>query len=728
MNLSKTNEQSASGSVASSTAKMRLTGSRLIIARAVWLVLVVPSLGLFVIGLPVYYALLQKACVDSTTCSIVGSLTAKGLRALAVLGFTASGYAAFYTIFWVVIFVIWCGIGLLIFWRRSNDGMALLTAFFLVMFNTGPTTSALPILYPALTLPVVLMGLLGQFSLWLFFLLFPSGRLVPRWMGLLIPFAIIQTILFVAPPTSPFSVNTSPGWFNGLFALITDGGIIVSQVYRYRRASTPVERQQTKWVTYAIATVATGFFVFGLLFVAVFPVVDQPDSPYSLFQFVYPLLLLLLPVCVGIAILRYRLWDIDLIIKRTLVYSLLTAFVVGFYVLVVGYLGAIFHTESSLAISLLATGLVAVLFQPLRELLQRSINRLLYGLRDEPYMVLSRLGQRLKTTLDPDAVLSTIVVTVREALKLSYAAIEVQEGADFALAASSGTPPAKEALRLPLVHQGEPVGMLLIAPRGRDDTLTPADLRLLDDLTHQIGNAVHTVRLTSDLHALTRDLQRSREHLVTAREEERRRLRRDLHDGLGPMLSAIMLKVGLVRTLYQRDTAATETLLNQLEAEIELGIGDIRRLVYNLRPPALDELGLIGAVREYTARLGSEAQANNPALKVTVEAPASLPALPAAVEVAAYRIVQEAVTNVIRHAHAQTCQVRLLADNTLQLEVHDDGIGIEEAHPTGVGLASMRERAQELGGTFTIRKAQPCGTQITACLPLMDNTRTSAHV
>jgi len=205
-------------------------------------------------------------------------------------------------------------------------------------------------------------------------------------------------------------------------------------------------------------------------------------------------------------------------------------------------------------------------------------------------------------------------------------------------------------------------------------------------------------------------------------------LRRDLHDGLGPMLSAIMLKVGLVRTLYQRDTAATETLLIQLESEIELVIGDIRRLVYNLRPPALDELGLIGAVREYTARLGSEAQANNPALKVTVDAPASLPALPAAVEVAAYRIVQEAVTNVIRHAHAQTCQVRLLADNTLQLEVHDDGIGIEEARPAGVGLASMRERAQELGGTFTIRKAQPCGTQITACLPLMDSTRTSVRV
>ena len=152
---------------------------------------------------------------------------------------------------------------------------------------------------------------------------------------------------------------------------------------------------------------------------------------------------------------------------------------------------------------------------------------------------------------------------------------------------------------------------LIIAPRGRDDALTPADLRLLDDLTQQIGNAVHTVRLTADLQALTGDLQRSREHLVTAREEERRRLRRDLHDGLGPMLSAIMLNVGLVRTIYRRDPETTDRLLKQLEEEIELVIGDIRRVVYNLRPPALDELGFVGAIREYVARFGNEEQANN---------------------------------------------------------------------------------------------------------------------
>jgi signal transduction histidine kinase len=725
MNQANTQQQSASTSVASSTVNTRLSGASLAIARAVWLVLVVPSLGLFVVGLPAYYTQVQRPCVDLTTCNIALTLTAKGLHALASLGFAANGYAAFATLFWVIIVVIWSGIGFLIFWRRSDEWFALLAGFALVMFNItypGLSASALALVNPALTLPITFIGLLGQVSIVLFFLLFPNGRLDPRWMRLIIPLIIVQAVSSVVPPTLLFSQNSWPGWINGLLALTIYGAIIFSQIYRYRRVSTAIERQQTKWVAFGISVVATGFLVFGLLFNVFFPVILQPDSPYYLIQIVYPLMLLLIPGSVGVAILRSRLWDIDIIIKRTLVYGILTACVVGLYVLVVGYLGALFHTGSSLVISLLATGLVAVLFQPLRGLLQRGVNRLLYGQRDEPYTVITRLSQRLKTTLEPEAVLSTIVATVREALKLSYAAIEVQEGAALVLAASSGTPPAKGALRLPLAYQNEQVGTLLISPRGRDDTLTPADLRLLDDLTQQIGNAVHTVHLTSELQALTRDLQRSREHLVSAREEERRRLRRDLHDGLGPMLSAIILKVGLVRTLHRRDPETTETLLKQLELEIEMVIDDIRRVVYNLRPPALDELGLVGALREYVAGL-SHAEGHDSALKVTVETSPALPPLPAAVEVAAYRIVQEAVTNVIRHAHAHVCCVRFQLKETLQIEVRDDGKGLDEAERAGVGLTSMRERAEELGGTLTISKIAPGGTQVTACLPLPDVAR-----
>jgi signal transduction histidine kinase len=195
---------------------------------------------------------------------------------------------------------------------------------------------------------------------------------------------------------------------------------------------------------------------------------------------------------------------------------------------------------------------------------------------------------------------------------------------------------------------------------------------------HVVGSqaalAVHTICLMTEL-------QQSRQHLVTTREEERLRLRRDLHDGLGPLLSTIMHKVGLVRALYRCQPDTTDFLLSQLEDEIELVIGDLKGIVYNLRPPELDELGLVGAVRAFVARLGNEA-------------PDQLPRLAAAVEVAAYRIVQEAVTNVMRHAQAHSCYVRFLVEEGLLIEVRDDGKGLAQTAQAGVGLTSMRERAE----------------------------------
>jgi len=606
--------------------------------------------------------------------------------------------------------------------------MALLVSLTLVIIGTATFTDyqKLAAAYPLTQVPGDLLQFLLSTLPFLVGYLFPNGRFVPRWtrwLALLVLLFVGGSTIF---PTSLFNSDTWPGPLGLVAQIVVLGTILFTQIYRYLRVSTPVQRQQTKWVVFGITALII-YLIALTIFGTLDPALTQANSLGVLFaEASFVLAVIIVPLTIAFSILRYRLWDINLLINRTLVYSLLTAFVIGMYVLVVGYLGAAFRTNGNLLISLIATGFVAVLFQPLRGLLQRGVNRLLYGLRDEPYVVLAGLGQRLKTTLDSDAVLSTIVATVREALKLSYAAIEVQEGTDFAQAATSGTPPAKEALRLPLVYQGEPVGMLLIAPRGRDDALTPADLRLLDDLTHQIGNAVHTVRLTSDLQALTQDLQRSREHLVSAREEERRRLRRDLHDGLGPMLSAILLKIGLTRTLHLRDPETTDTLLKQLETEIETVIGDIRRVVYNLRPPALDELGLVGALREYIAGF-SHAERPHTALKVSVEAPETLPPLPAAVEVAAYRIVQEAVTNVIRHARAQSCRVSIQMKDGLQIEVSDDGKGLEETGHAGVGLTSMHDRAEELGGTLSIGKGSPSGTQILARLPLAKEARESTH-
>jgi signal transduction histidine kinase len=218
---------------------------------------------------------------------------------------------------------------------------------------------------------------------------------------------------------------------------------------------------------------------------------------------------------------------------------------------------------------------------------------------------------------------------------------------------------------------------------------------------------VHAVRLTTDL-------QHSRERLVTTREEERRRLRRDLHDGLGAQLAGLNVQAGTLRRLIPRDPAAADELVVELREELRSAIADIRRLVYDLRPPALDDLGLVEALRRLAERYGSESEQ----LRVSVQAPEDLPYLPAAVEVAVYRITQEALTNVARHAQAHSCVVRFAVDEDVALEIVDDGVGIPAERSAGVGLSSMRERASELGGSCIVEPAPKGGTQVLVHLPL----------
>jgi signal transduction histidine kinase len=409
-----------------------------------------------------------------------------------------------------------------------------------------------------------------------------------------------------------------------------------------------------------------------------------------------------------------------LLINRTLVYGTLTASVVAIYVLVVGTLGALFRAGGNLLISLVATGLVAVLFQPLRNRLQQAINRLTYGERDDPYKVISRLGQRVEETLTPEAVLPTIVETVAQALKLPYAAITVKQGESFTIAASYSPSGKTEddfshLQRLPLAYQAEQVGELVLSPRAAGETFTTADQRLLEDLAHQIGVAVHAMSLTADLQHLTVDLQHSRERLVVAREEERRRLRRDLHDGIGPTLASLFQRLDTARRLVPHDPDAAVLLLEALKGQVKSTIADIRRVVYALRPPVLDELGLVSAIREHSAY----AQASN-GLHVAIEAPEAMPPLPAAVEVAAYRIALEALTNVERHAQAHTCLIRLdLAEaGALCLDITDDGRGLSAHSTAGVGMTSMRERAAELGGECKITSEPTRGTHVWVRLPL----------
>jgi signal transduction histidine kinase len=502
---------------------------------------------------------------------------------------------------------------------------------------------------------------------------------------------------------------------------------VVSAIVRLRR-STGVERQQLKWFVYAVTLTIV---VMLMLTVLVNFVPEMTGGTVqNIANLAYSFAFSAIPIAIGIAILRYRLWDVDLLINRTLVYGSLTASVAALYILVVGGLSTLLHVQGNLFISILATGLVAVLFAPLRDRLQRGVNRLLYGQRDEPYAVLARLGQRLETTMAPDAVLPTIVTTVKEAFNLPYAAIALDQEEGCTMAAAAGTP-APDPVSLPLSYQGEQLGQLILAPRAPGESFTPAEWQLLTDLAHQAGVAAAAVRLTADL-------QRSRERLVTAREEERRRLRRDLHDGLGPQLASHVLKLEAARELVRSNPERVEEILNNLIEKSQGIVNEVRRLVYALRPPALDELGLLGAIREYAA------QSSDNDLQITVVAPERCPPLPAAVEVAAYRIVQEAVTNVIRHAQAQNCSIKLTVipasspptdplpnpppargregwgsvAGVLQVDISDDGQGLPPNYRAGVGLNSMRERAEELGGECLVETLATGGTRVLAQLPL----------
>jgi signal transduction histidine kinase len=487
---------------------------------------------------------------------------------------------------------------------------------------------------------------------------------------------------------------------------------LVAQVYRFLRWSGPVQRQQTKWVLFGFAA-AFGGFTLRTLAKAWVMESTPPGATWVLVDLLTgPLLvggLLMVPVSLAFAIVRYRLWDIDILINRALVYGTLSALVATLYVLIVMGLGALVRLEGNLLLSLLATALVAVLIQPLRTWLQRAVNRLMYGHRDEPYEVLARLGRSLEDTLTPEEVLPRIVETVAQALKLPYAAIALKDGDTFRLKASHGQAQAGTT-GLPLVFRGETVGELRLAPRAPGESFTPADMRLMNDLCRQAGVAAYTVRITTDL-------QRSREWLVTAREEERRRIRRDLHDGLGPVLASLTLKADTARNLLEEQPAVAAGLLNEIKAQSQAAVGDIRRLVYELRPPALDDLGLLSALREHIAQLN---EASGIAVLFDAPEPEQLPPLSAAVEVAAYRIVLEALTNVVRHSGARACAVRLKEDaGLLCIEVADDGQGLPSGYRAGVGLASIRERAVELGGTCIIERRPEGGTRILARIALL---------
>ncbi|HSR33126.1 MAG TPA: histidine kinase, partial [Anaerolineae bacterium] len=648
------------------TAVPRLTGAWLVVARVAWLVLALVALAILLTSLPGYArnfgGQLSHVSTDSQS---------RGGILLAALSGLASLASALLSLTLATVF----------FRRRFAEPAAAALSFYLLSYAVvmaGPLETWSSYWRGDASLAMTLQGVLMGVPTVALFTLFPNGRFVPSWTRWLLVLAIPWSIsLFILPSFDSASMSEQPPlvlallavWLIGLFAASLYG-----QVLRYRHVSSPTERLQTKWVVYGF-TLWLGYILLSSIpyfYLTSLP----PDAPVpwwaSISGLGWFLALNIVPVSLAIAVTRYHLWDIDVLVNRTLVYTALTACVLGIYALVVGGVGALFHTQGNWLLTLVATGLVAVLFQSLRDRLQHGVNRLLYGHRDEPLEVLARLGQRMEDTFTPELVLPAMVETIALTLKLPYVAIAVQRGVALQAVESYGKP-ATTPQSYPLTYQGAVIGHLLVARRAPDEAFTASEERLLRNVARQAGTAVYSLQLTADL-------QRARQQIVTSREEERRRLRRDLHDGLGPSLAAQLLKVGSARALLADRPEMADKLLAEMETDIESTLADVRRIVYDLRPPALDQLGLVGAVRVYAEACESgEIGDLHPNLAVRVEVPDALPPLPAAVEVAAYHIAREGLTNVVRHAQARHCTLRLAVDGgengCLRLVIQDDGQG-----------------------------------------------------
>jgi signal transduction histidine kinase len=395
----------------------------------------------------------------------------------------------------------------------------------------------------------------------------------------------------------------------------------------------------------------------------------------------------------------------DTLLSGGLRYGLLTFYVATIYVLVL-YLGGV--TQNHIVVpwwlDLLALLIIVPTFLPVHGFLRRSVNQLVYGQHDNPYALLSKLNQYMDDSAAPDALLPTLAATVAATLKLPYVAIETEVTAERP-AATYGEPPRyAELTSIPLTYRTIMLGTLHVSSRGPHEHLSTDDMQLLADLARQVGITLYAAQLSAAL-------QTSREQLVLAREEERLRIRRDLHDSLGPTLASLRLQLSAMRHTVRDNPDAAEHLIDELRDDVRAATAEIRRLVYDLRPPMLDEFGLVGALRNF--------ELTSDGLTRSVEVPDTLPPLPAAIEVAIYRIAAEALHNIVRHAHATQCVMYLSAnDTTITLTVTDNGCGLPANYLAGVGHRSMHERAAELGGSVAILQAPAGGTCITTTFPL----------
>ncbi len=538
-------------------------------------------------------------------------------------------------------------------------------------------------------------------------LLIPDGRLPSaRWRPLLIAAWSVIVLFTAVAAVLPSSAGSpaNPVALPAVAAVARHGLPVVlalllalavcclaALVTRLRR-SAGVVRLQLVWICAgAVIGIATLFGGAGLPAGWVTPVQSAGA--------------LALPACLGVAVLRHNLYEIDPVLRRSLTYGLL-ATALGLAALGLVALGGLLIGGGRPVVTVVATIIIALAVNPMYRLVSRAVDRMLYGARGDPYAVLSVLSRQLAATTDPGQVLDALALAAAQTVRSPYV---VAEAAGGLLRVERGIA-QPVAISIPLMFQGATLGWLRLAARSPDEPFDPRDRQLLDDTAAHAGAAVCAA--VTEL-----DLRSARERLVTSREEERRQLRRDLHDGVGPVLAGLGFTAEAAARALPADPARAAQLLSSVNQQASTAVAAVRRISRELRPAPLAELGLADAIRRLTE------PAIEAGMDVTVWLPEGMPELPAATEVAAYHITAEAVTNALRHSQGTRLTVELRQTmRQLVLRITDDGTGRPPQHGAGVGLASMRQRAEELGGTWSVHSAAGNGTAVEASLPLPEGT------
>lgn len=704
--------------------------------RNLWRVALGLAVGLFGLALPARYdELAQQA---ATGRAGLADLPAHADGFLADL-LASNAYPLTVLVLEIVVFATFLAVSAAIVWRQTDDRRALFFSAVFVLYPAWviPTIDALHSRAGAgvLTSLVQAIGLQCAVS---FFCLFPDGRFVPRWTRVnVIAWGVFNLSWGLFPAVSlslidPFAASLPAFWV----LMIGGWGLgLLAQAIRYRREATSSQRRQTKWVMLAIAAAIFGY---GAEYLPGVWIADAGLARivYDLFA-VPAFILAILPIAVALAVamLRHHLFRVDLVINRAVVFGGLAAFITAVYVgIVVGIGNAIGRgDEPNYALSIVATAIVAVAFQPVRDSVQRFANRLVYGQRATPYEVLSTFSARMGSTVASEELLPQMARILGEGTGAAEAGVWLRLGDGLRLAASW---PASDAdvvtaplvgdrlpvfdgvdVAVPVTHNGELLGALTVRT-ARGASLTSTEETLTTDLAAQAGLVLRNVGLTAELLRRLEELRASRQRLVAAQDAERRRLERDLHDGAQQQLIVLKLRMGIARSLtaagkVDEATALLDTLMSETDETVEM----LRALAHGIYPPLLASEGLVAALTSHAAKLP---------LSVEVRGD-GVGRYPPDVEAAVYFCCLEALQNASKYAQADRVLVELRHAEGIAFTITDDGVGFEpETVRRGHGLTNLVDRVDALGGVLEVRSRPGAGTVISGSVPAGDGAAADA--